>query len=209
MTRRTIPKRPLFVPEDLERPIDWSTLFRTPGEVEIEVGCGKGRFLLGRAESEPHRNFIGIEYARAYILWLDERTATRGLTNLRISRCEAGWFFRECIADASISAFHLLYPDPWPKTRHHKRRLIQDSFLADLRRTLKPGGEINIATDHQDYFEWMLEAFGRWKGTFVMTARVLSSPEELKTHSGRTNYETKYAAEGRSLHFLTGHRTGF
>lgn len=209
MPKRTAAARPLFEPESMDRPIQWRDLFHREAEVEIEVGCGKGRYILSRAEAHPDRDFVGLEYARAYLLWLDQRAADRGLPNLKVARCEAGWFFRECVPDASVSAFHLLYPDPWPKKRHHKRRLIEDGFLAELRRTLRPGATINIATDHADYFEWMLEAFNRWKATFVMTPRVLASPEELQAFEGRTNYEVKYAAQGRPLHFLVGRRTGF
>jgi tRNA (guanine-N7-)-methyltransferase len=199
----------LFDPDALPKPLDWALLFPKPGPVEIEVGLGKGRFLLSRAAADPGSRFVGLEYARAYLMTVAERCAKGGLSNVRVSRCEAAAFFRESVPDSSVSAFHLLYPDPWPKTRHHKRRLIQDDFLRDLRRVLIPGAALNLATDHQDYYEWMVEMFDQWKGTFVMESKVLATQEELAAFSGRTNYEVKYAAEGRPLHFLTGIRTGF
>jgi len=190
-------------------PLDWRKVFGRSGAVEIEVGTGKGRFLLDRAAKNPDRCFVGLEYARAYLNTLALRAVKRGLKNIRVTRCEAGLFFGELVPDCSVSAFHLLYPDPWPKKRHHKRRLIQRAFLADLRRVLVPGAILNIATDHPDYFEWMLDHFREWKGTFVIETKILSTPTERKRFAGRTNYEIKYLAEGRTLHLLYGRRTGF
>lgn len=202
-------QRVLFDPQRRAAPISWRHLFGQEGPVEIEVGTGKGRFLLERAQAMPETGFVGIEYARAYLMTVAERAAKRGLTNVRVTRCEASLFFREYVPDASVRAFHLLYPDPWPKKRHHKRRLIQHDFLKDLRRVLAPGAEINIATDHADYFRWMLEHFDAWKGTFVIRARVIRSETDRKGFVGRTNYEIKYLAEGRPIHLITGYRTGF
>ena len=200
---------PVFDPKDHDLPLDWKRLFKKEGPVEIEVGCGKGRFLLERAAQYPERCFVGLEYARAYLETIAKRCSRQGLANVRVSKCEAGEFFRERIPAASLDAFHLLYPDPWPKKRHHKRRLIQREFLAELRRVLKPGAELNIGTDHEGYFEWMLEHFREWKGTFVLTPRVLAAPKDRRGFQGRTNYEMKYLKEGRTIYLLTGRRTGF
>ena len=209
MTRASISSSLIFDHELLPKPLEWNKLFRHLGRIEIEVGCGKGKFLLERATSHPEDCFVGLEYARAYIRTVEERAKKHGLTNLLLARAEAGQFFRESIPDASIHAFHLLYPDPWPKKRHHKRRLIQHEFLEDLRRVLLPGGEVDIATDHRGYFEWMLLHFEVWKGTFVIVPRVIETPEDHAGFVGRTNYEIKFLAEGRPLYLLTGRRTGF
>jgi len=209
MTATTISSDLLFDPEILPKPLEWRTLFPCPRHVEIEVGCGKGRFLLDRAAAHPDDCFVGLEFARAYLRTIEERAMRRGLENVRLARSEGGQFFRESIPDASIHAFHLLYPDPWPKKRHHKRRLIQHEFLEDLRRVLVPGGEIDIATDHEDYFGWMILHFEVWKGTFVMEPRIIQTPDNHSGFVGRTNYEIKFLAEGRPLYLLTGRRTGF
>jgi tRNA (guanine-N7-)-methyltransferase len=217
MHRLKAPKRvsrgkvetPIFDPASLWLPLDWEALFGACGTIELEVGCGKGGYLLQRAQLHPERCFVGLEYARAYLLTMADRIRKRGIANIRVARCEAGGFVRECVPDASVSAFHLLYPDPWPKKRHHKRRLIQHDFLNDLRRVLIPGGEIDIATDHAGYYKWMLDRFAAWKGTFVISSTVLSTPEEKAGFEGRTNYEIKYLKEGRAIHLLTGRRTGF
>jgi tRNA (guanine-N7-)-methyltransferase len=201
--------RILFDPEELDRPLNLVELFGSIRPVEIEVGCGKGRFLIESAESNPERGYIGLEYAKAYARTITLRSARQRLTNLRLARTEATWFFEECLGDASLDGFHLLYPDPWPKTRHHKRRLIQHSFLRELRRILKPGAQINIATDHRGYYDWMMEHFAAWKGTFLLDFNVIDSPGELRQFSGRTNYEIKFAEEGRPLHFIKGIRTSF
>ncbi|MCA9411494.1 MAG: tRNA (guanosine(46)-N7)-methyltransferase TrmB [Candidatus Omnitrophica bacterium] len=189
--------------------IDFSQIFQTQGPLEIEVGCGKGRFLVHRAGENPDRNFLGLEYARAYFKTIANRCEIRGLRNVRVVRAEAFDFFRQNVPDHSVSAFHLLYPDPWPKKRHHKRRLIRGEFLAELRRTLVRGAIVNIATDHRGYFDWMCEQFDDWKGTFVLDRQILSTREDLAEIEGRTNYEVKYIREGRPLHFITGYRTGF
>lgn len=199
----------VFDPDLLSKPLDWKDVFQHPGRIEVEVGCGKGRFLLDRAATHPEDSFVGLEFARAYLLTIEERTHRRGLSNVRLARAEGRQFFWESIPDASIHAFHLLYPDPWPKKRHHRRRLIQHEFLEDLRRVLLPGGEINLATDHAGYFEWMVLHFEVWKATFVMEPRVIQTPEERAGFVGRTNYEVKFLAEGRPLYLLTGYRTGF
>jgi len=199
----------IFDPVTSSLPLVWADLFGRGGRVELEVGCGKGRYLLNQAADHPEVNYVGLEYARAYLETIAERAGRRGLGNVRAARCEAGEFFREAVPPSSLSAFYLLYPDPWPKKRHHKRRLVQDEFLADLRRALQPGAKIEIATDHAGYFDWMVERFARWKGTFVLEQRVVSEPARLDVSEGRTNYECKYIAEGRTLHFLSGYRTGF
>ena len=209
MANRPLSVDPAFDPEQISPPLDWSRLFGRSRPVEIEVGCGKGRLLLGLAEAHPERNFVGLEYARAYLLTVAERARKRGLSNVRVTRFEAGRFFREWVPDSSVSAFHLLYPDPWPKKRHHKRRLIQDEFLRELRRVLLPEAGLDIATDHEGYFEWMADHFRQWKGTFVMEPEVIAPVSDRRAFVGRTNYEIKYLAEGRTLYLLTGRRTGF
>lgn len=200
----------ILFPKDLPaEPVDWLRLFGKEGPVELEVGCGKGRYLLERAADHPDRLFVGLEFARAYVLTIEKRARQRGLANIRLFREEAARFFHDCLGDRSLHAFHLFYPDPWPKTRHHRRRLIQDEFLADLRRVLVPGGIIQIATDHEGYFEWMARKFNQWKGTFLIEADIIDSPRKRHGLKGRTNYEVRFLEEERPLYFLNGQRTGF
>ncbi|MCG3197304.1 MAG: tRNA (guanine-N(7)-)-methyltransferase [bacterium] len=198
----------LFEPDQLSKPLNWTDLFGRSGPVEVEVGCGKGRFLLGRAMEHPEVNFVGLEYARAYLRTLAERAERLRLANVRAAREEAARFFQEFVPESSVSAFHLLYPDPWPKKRHHKRRLIRPDFLVDLRRALVPGALLNLATDHRGYFDWMLEQLAGFGESFEIEPRAIEGPEELATLAGRTNYEIKYAAAGRPLYFITGKRKG-
>ncbi len=190
-------------------PLEISRSFDQQGPLEIEVGCGKGRFLLSRASSVPERNFLGLEYAKAYFATIARRACAKNLSNVRVAKAEAYEFFETFLPDQSLSGFHLLYPDPWPKKRHHKRRLIRDDFLWELRRTLRRDAVINIATDHRAYFDWMCEHFNHWKATFVLETKIVSERKDLLKLTGRTNYEIKYIEEGRPLHFITGYRTGF
>ncbi|MCA9450696.1 MAG: tRNA (guanosine(46)-N7)-methyltransferase TrmB, partial [Candidatus Omnitrophica bacterium] len=186
-------------------PLHWPTVFRgSENPVEVEVGCGKGRFLIGRAQDNPDRNFLGLEYAKAYSRAIADRSIRKGLTNIRVVRAEGADFFRRFVPDHSLSGFHLLYPDPWPKNRHHRRRLLQTEFIVELRRPLKREAIINIATDHRDYYEWMCRHFDQWPATFVLEKRIVSEGEELRKLEGRTNYERKFIEEGRPLHFITG-----
>jgi tRNA (guanine-N7-)-methyltransferase len=205
----TTPPVIYFDPEQLPQPLDLQVLFPGIHHLELEVGCGKGKFLLNRAAAHPAHGFIGLEYAKAYIRTMEKRAIKLGLENIRLARSEAAQFVKESLPDSSLHAFHLLYPDPWPKRRHHKRRLIQHDFLQDLRRVLARDAEINIATDHEDYFTWIVKHFHAWQATFVIHSRALRTMDELRPFEGRTHYELKFLKEGRSIYLIQGYRTGF
>src|SRR5258706_4238641 len=115
--------------DTLARPIDWQQLFENPNPVEIEIGTGKGTFLTEQAKARPEVNFLGIEWARWYWRYASDRLRRNGCTNARMVRADANYFLVEFVPDASLSVVHIYFPDPWPKKRHHKRRLIQEAFL--------------------------------------------------------------------------------
>jgi tRNA (guanine-N7-)-methyltransferase len=127
--------------------------FLIPGRpVEVDLGCGRGRFLLARARRYPDTAFIGIERITLRLRKVDTRAANEGLTNLRLIRADALAAIREILPPASVSTFYLYFPDPWPKRRHHVRRLVSPDFIAGIHRTLVPGGIMHVGTDHADYF---------------------------------------------------------
>lgn len=138
-------------------PIDWPQVFGNDHPVEIEVGFGKGLFLLNAAMACPGVNFFGVEIMRKYQLFTATRMARRKLTNVRLAAADARYFLREHVRPASVQAVHVYFPDPWWKKRHHKRRVFTDDFVASCVRILKPGGLFHLATDVAEYFGMMME----------------------------------------------------
>lgn len=175
-------------------PLDWAALFGNPGPVEIEVGMGKGLFLLTAALGRPGTNFFGIEIVRKYQLYATTRFAVRGLANVKTVCADARWVFRQFVPAASVAAVHVYFPDPWWKAKHKKRRVFTPGFAADAARVIREGGRLLIATDVEEYFG-------------VMTGIVGAMPafRELKTETSlagveeagyQTNFERKARQKG-------------
>ncbi len=175
-------------------PFDWEAIFGNSNRVEIEIGTGKGRFLIASAQSHPDVNFLGIDYSRKYLRMAAERMAKRGLTNVRVIRAEAREVVEKCVPDGSVGAFHIYFPDPWPKKRHHKRRLITAEFALLLPRKLLIGGEIRTVTDHAGYFEEIVSHFA---ASPLLGEAPFPVEEQCE---GLTNYERKYVKEGRPIY---------
>src|SRR4030042_1523728 len=141
--------------ESLDGKIDFVRIFGRKGPVHVEVGTGRGTFLLNEAQSHPETNFLGIEWASKYYRYAVDRIGRWGLKNVRIIRTEAAGFITDFVADGTVECFHIYFPDPWPKKRHHKRRFFCEKNLEQLLRCLEPCGIIKAATDHAEYFEQM------------------------------------------------------
>ncbi|MDP3562751.1 MAG: tRNA (guanosine(46)-N7)-methyltransferase TrmB [Legionellaceae bacterium] len=131
----------------------FSTLFGREADTIVEIGFGMGASLLTMAELNSETNFIGIEVHRAGIGSLAADIHDHGINNIKIAPYDAVEVFKRCIPDHSLAGIQIFFPDPWPKKRHHKRRLIQSNFIRLLVSKLKPGGFIHCATDWQDYAE--------------------------------------------------------
>ncbi|MDX1837699.1 tRNA (guanosine(46)-N7)-methyltransferase TrmB [Legionella taurinensis] len=136
---------------------DWQTLFNREAETVVEIGFGMGASLLTMALRHPEINFVGIEVHRAGLGSLAADLHEQGLTNVRLVALDAVEIVKTRIAEASLAGIQLFFPDPWPKKRHHKRRLIQPAFVSLLAGKLKKGGFLHCATDWQDYADHMLE----------------------------------------------------
>jgi tRNA (guanine-N7-)-methyltransferase len=175
-------------------PLDFRVLFGNNRPVEVEIGCGKGTFLLARAAARLDLNFLGIECARSYCEYTADRARRAGLQNVRMLPCDAAEFFPAGIPDASLWRLHVYFPDPWPKRKHHRRRLIQPTFMDQVRRTLRPGGQLLVVTDHRGYFTSIRGVLQGAQG-FVPIAmpKMTGEQEELVG----TNFEKKYIAQGR------------
>mgnify|MGYP006173457605 CR=1 FL=1 len=127
-------------PDALPRPINWSEMFGNGNPVEIEIGMGKGTFLTEQAKARPDVNFFGIEWARWFWRYASDRLRRNKCDNARTVRAEASFFLTEFVPPESLSVLHIYFPDPWPKARHHKRRLIQEKFVPTIAHVLRDAG---------------------------------------------------------------------
>ena len=187
--------------EDLTGRIDFVHVFGRKGAVHIEIGSGKGTFLLNEAMSEPGVNFLGIEWAGKYYRHCVDRIGRWSLRNVRLIRTEAAGFLADFVPSDSVDCFHIYFPDPWPKRRHHKRRFFVPANVEHLHRCLKVGGSIKVVTDHCGYFEQIQKVV-------VEQDSKLEKVEFLPTAGARrgewvgTNFERKYLKEQRQIFCL-------
>jgi tRNA (guanine-N7-)-methyltransferase len=189
----------------LPRPVVWADIFGNANPVEIEIGMGKGTFLVDQARARPDVNFLGIEWARWFWRYACDRLRRNGCLNARAVRSEARFFLNEYVPDASVSVVHIYFPDPWPKKRHHKRRLIQADFMLLVRRILVPGGRFQVVTDYQEYFQ-QIESAVRAGGLNVVEYNRPGSAAEGEFVG--TNFERKYRREGRPFFALAAVKPG-
>lgn len=183
------------IPATQDRQYDFAAIFGNRNPVQLELGVGKGRFLIQQAEQRPDVNFVGVEWASRYFRLVAERAAKRGLANFRILRDDASHVMRHSIAPQSLHVLHVYFPDPWPKARHLKRRLINELFARQAAQTLVDGGRVCLATDHEDYAQQM-EAVFNAAPEFRQVSRAIGedAPE------GVTNWEVKFRQQGRTMH---------
>jgi tRNA (guanine-N7-)-methyltransferase len=191
----------------LPRPLVWRDVFGNDRPVEMEIGMGKGTFLVEQAKARADVNFFGIEWARWFWRYASDRLRRNGCLNARTVRAEAAYFLTEFVPDASLSVLHVYFPDPWPKARHHKRRLVQPAFMPLVARVLAPGGRLQVVTDHQGYFEENIEPCVRGAaGLKVVDYNRPGSAGEGEFVG--TNFERKYAREGRPFYAIAAVRAG-
>ena len=191
--------------EGLYGKIDFVRIFGRTGAVHIEIGSGKGTFLLGQAQAQPGDNFLGIEWACKYYRYAVDRIGRRGLTNVRIIRTDAAEFLADSVPDDSVYCFHIYFPDPWPKKRHHKRRFICPANLEHLIRCLKTGGQLRIATDHADYFEQIKLALAARSDTLEEINFIKPAGAESEEWVG-TNFERKYIKDQRPIYTIAARK---
>lgn len=195
MARRALPKiRPdveysglLLDPKQLA---DWNpeAWFERSAPLEIEVGCGKGLFLRNFPPRRPEHNFLGIEIAAKYTKFAAYRCAKNGIHNVRLVATDAMQVFREHIPSDSVHDIHVYFPDPWWKKRHHKRRLLNETFVRNVERTLVPGGRFHFWTDVQEYFQNTLALLAESTtllGPFEVPETEPEHPLDYRTHRER------------------------
>jgi tRNA (guanine-N7-)-methyltransferase len=165
----------------------WTFLFGNDRPVEIEIGPGRGDVLLAFAAARPEVNFFAIEHVRGAAETIADKIARAGLPNARVIAADAACVVGRLVPATSVAAYHVYFPDPWPKRRHEKRRLVTPAFAAAMRRTLAPGGVVHVATDLPHLFDDIASTLA--EGGFRATA---AAPVPRPT----TKFERKYAGAG-------------
>jgi len=172
--------------------LDFPKLFGNTNPVILEIGSGKGRFLIGSATERPDLNFVGIEKSLHYHRVIRDRVEKRHLANVRLINHDAFPVMQKMFADGSIAEVHIYFPDPWPRRREQKRRIIRPEALAEIRRVLAAGGSGMYVTDHRQYFDQAAPEIAQ----FFRAETRIPGPDDPP----RTNYEAKYRAEGRTIY---------
>jgi tRNA (guanine-N7-)-methyltransferase len=182
------------VPVDIFKPFSFVAIFQNARPVEVDLGSGSGRFLIEAASQYPERNFLGVERLLGRVRKTLRSACRLGLTNVRVLRLEIDYTVRYLLSPRSVFRLHLSFPDPWPKRRHHGRRLVDQEFLAASAAALVSGGELWIKTDHADYFDCISKAVDRRKDLFVS----VPWSEEYPI----TDFEETYRAQSLQIYRL-------
>lgn len=201
MPRKTLRKiadldysRHLFRQQELPENWNAKSLFENPAApLEVEVGSGKGHFLLAAAQAHPDHNYLGIEVAHKYAAYCAAKLIKEKVTNAAMISGDATALFRERFAENSLAAVHVYFPDPWWKKRHRKRRVMQMDLIHRVEVCLIPGGKLHFWTDVEEYFQTTLE---------MMTAEsILKGPQkpEVEENAWRTHFERRTQEEGRPV----------
>lgn len=171
--------------------IEPRALFERAAPLEIEIGAGRGDFILERAAQAPERNFLAIELAATIAQLMAVRAGRSGLTNLKVARMDARTLVNLLLPDASVDAFHIYFPDPWPKERHIKHRLFTHWFAASLKRKLGARAPLFVATDVAEYAQAIFAMLGECG--FVRTELAVPGAET-------TGFAQRFRAAGKPIH---------
>lgn len=185
-----------FVPAHYFRRLERRELAAAGRPLEVDLGCGDGTFLREMAAECPEREFLGVERLLGRVRKVCRKITRGRLANARVLRLDSRYCVEWLLPEASVSRLHLLCPDPWPKVRHHRRRLVQVEFLAAVRRVLEPGGEFLFMTDHAEYFEWACAQVAAFGGFERLEWR------EDSFFYPKTDFQMQWEAEGKSMHRL-------
>ena len=179
--------------QSVTEPISLGTLFPVTQPTELEIGCGDGGFLFERAQAHQERNFLGVERLLGRVRKLSKKGLRAGLTNLRLLRIEARYVLEYLLPEGAFETVHIYFPDPWPKERHRRHRLINETFPPLIRRILTSGGAIYLRTDDLTYFEQMQQTFHG-----LDDFKLQETPEEIVGIT--TEFERQWLAAGKQIH---------
>jgi len=178
---------------DITKPLACPAIYDLARPLEVEVGCGKGRFLTGRAAANPDCVFIGIERMLGRVRTFDSKTRRLGLANAHVVRLEALYTFWYLLPAHHARTVYVFFPDPWPKRKHHSHRLFGPLFLSALWKRLEIGGRLEFATDHEEYFHVVEDCFAA-DARFARVAPRERGPDEW------TEFETMFRGQGLPIH---------
>ena len=182
-----------YIPISLTQPLNFSEIFSQTAPVEIDLGCGDGTFLTAMARENPSHHFLGTERLLGRVREACRRIARLGLKNARVLQMESSYLVGNLLPAGSVTTFHLIFPDPWPKRRHHRRRAVTREFLFSIHRALVEGGLFHVATDHADYFRAIEK--------IVMATDIFAIWSAQNTFPS-TSFEQKFVARGLTIHRL-------
>jgi tRNA (guanine-N7-)-methyltransferase len=180
--------------DEIEIPLSWPELFGREAPTDVEIGSGKGKFLNELATARPDRNLLAVERSAKYHKLCCDRAARRGLENVRLIRTTGEDLLFRLLPEGSVDTFFVLFSDPWPKKRHHKRRFFKTDNLAAMQRALAPDGRLLVKSDHDEYSTVIAEVLGTAQGFTVI------DPEEAFADLPQTGFEQKYLVDGRGIH---------
>lgn len=185
--------------ENLPKPIMVDALFGTKGDLVIEIGFGKGHFMRQYAKAEPQTHFLGIERFIKWTRHAQVRLEQDELSNVKLVCGLAQEVIADYIEDASVREIHILFPDPWPKRKHHKHRILQKKHIELFYKKLIPGGQLHITTDHKDYFEYAMKEIAPFIDKHFSMIPKTDSPY-------KTNFQIKYEKEGRPIYYFQANK---
>ena len=192
-----------LTPDELPRPVTSASLFGKDAPLELEVGSGKGTLLVTESKARPGVNFLGIEYARRYWRYGADRLRRNDCENARLVLADATTFIRDFLEDASLSAVHIYFPDPWPKKRHHKRRFVQPGPIELVASKMRRGARLQIVTDHAGYFE-QIDDVVRSSSLRVVAFDAPAAADSREMVG--SNFERKYRRQGRAFYAIASER---
>lgn len=183
---------PLIEVDSLTDRLDLEKIFGRKGPLHVDLGCGDGAFLCALAQRMPVKNFLGIERLPGRIGSATRKAARLG--NVHLLRVESSYAVHHLLPAESVETFYLLFPDPWPKRRHHRRRIVTPDFLNSVQSALEQNGVLRLATDQSDYFEHSVRLARNHSGFTIVDLNEVDLP--------RTNFEQKFRAQGVPIHWL-------
>ncbi|MBT3192403.1 MAG: tRNA (guanosine(46)-N7)-methyltransferase TrmB [Verrucomicrobia bacterium] len=186
----------VIIPDPDAPTLHMAELYGNDNPLEVDIGSGKGRFLIARAHKHPDVNYLGIERQLGRVYRTAKKADHRGLTNIKVTQVEARLGLSEMLPDESVTTFYIFFPDPWPKRRHERRRLVSQPFLDLLHSKLAPRGCIHFATDHKDYAEATAIVFGD-------DARFSSIPPFEPSEDELTDFELIFTAQSKPTNRLS------
>lgn len=186
-----------LVPQTYFAPLDLVAVFGRKAPLQVDLGCGDGDLLGDLARKHPHKNFLGTEKLAGRVAKTCRKSAD--LDNVRVINVESGYAVRYLLPEGSVETFYLLFPDPWPKRRHHSRRIVQPEFLASIERALEPGGTIYLATDDLNYFQQIERIAGSTDRLECISHSSLGADAGLP----ETKFERRFRAQGAPIYRLS------